>query len=383
MKNAKNYDYVIIADGHFNPLGIARALGRVGIRPHVIVVGAGENAMIAKSKYPQTIKCVESHADAVALLLSPDFISHFSSSGKKVFLMTGNDKTISEIDRRYDELSPYYITYNCGSSGSINELMNKSRQNELAKAVGLNVPDFEEVEVGTLPSHVKYPIITKAIDSTIPGWKSLVHICRDEKELLQAYSQMSCQRILLQHFVTKDNETGFNGISINHGKDVYLPLQISYYSTEFDTIGNYFYLFKPVDTEFLDKVKALIASTGYEGAFSVDFLVGEDGVTYFLEINFRNSAWAFPYTCAGVNFPMIWAQSMLSGKLETDNVKIKKTPFSCIVDLWEISAQMKKGIGPGLRTIWHALTADSHIFYDPRDMGPFWHIVKEWFRNHI
>lgn len=382
MNNVMNCDFVIIADSHFNPLGIARALGRTGIRPHVIVVG-DETALIAHSRYPQTIQYVESHAEAVNLLLSADVISHLSSAGRKVFLMTGNDKTISEIDRRYDELSPYYITYNCGHSSRINRLMNKSLQNELAESIGLNVPDYEEVEVGALPSHVKYPIITKAVDSTIPLWKSLVHICWNEKELLQAYSKMSCKRILLQHFVAKVNETGFNGISINHGKDIYLPLQISYFSTEFDTIGNYLYLFKPVDTEFVSKVKKLIASTGYEGAFSVDFLIGEDGVTYFLEINFRNSAWAYPYTCAGVNFPLIWAKSMLTGKLETADVKIKRTPFSCIVDLWEISAQMKKGIRPGLSAIWHALTADSHIFYDPRDMGPFWHIVKGYLKNHF
>ncbi len=382
MNNVMNCDFVIIADGHFNPLGIARALGRAGIRPRVIVVG-DENALIAHSRYPQTIKFVESHAEAVNHLLSADVISHLSSAGRKVFLMTGSDKTISEIDRRYDELSPYYITYNCGHSSRINRLMNKGLQNEMAKAVGLNVPDFEEVEVGTLPSHVKYPIITKAVDSTILNWKSLVHICRNEEELLQAYSKMSCKRILLQHFVAKDNETGFNGIAINHGKDVYLPLQISYYNTEVDTIGNYFYLFKPVDTDFVAKVKALITSTGYEGAFSVDFLIGADGVTYFLEINFRNSAWAFPYTCAGINLPLIWAESMLTGKLETDDVEIKKTPFSCIVDLHEISAQMKKGIKPGFSAIWHALTADCHILYDRHDTGPFKYIVKEYIRNHF
>lgn len=248
----------------------------------------------------------------------------------------------------------------------------------MALAAGLNVPDFEEVEVGQLPGHVKYPIITKAVDSLEAGWKSLTHICHNERELIEAYKQMKCKIILLQHYVEKENETGFNGFSINHGQDVYLPLQLAYFSTEPDTFGNYIYLFRPDDTDLVEKVKRLIKSTGYEGGFSVDLLIGKDGKIYFLEINFRNSAWSYSYTCAGVNLPCLWAKSMLSGKLETGDVNIKKLPFTSIVDIWEITSKMRKGIIPGLKAIWSNLTADSHIFWDWHDQKPFWSLINRY-----
>lgn len=375
--NTEEIRCVVIADGHFNPLGLVRSLGKAGMRPDVVVVG-DKGALVTKSKYPRSIASVNTNSEAVDYVMT-----HFAKSGKKAFLMTGSDKTIAEIDSRYNELSPYFITYNCGTQGGINGLMSKGRQNEMAREAGLIVPDFEEVAVGEMPTLVKFPIITKAVDSRVPNWKSVVHICHNENELREAYSEISCERVLLQHYIAKENETGFNGISINHGRDVYLPLQLSYFSTEPDTFGNAVYLFRPTDMEMVDKVKKLIAKTGYEGAFSVDFLIGEDGKTYFLEINFRNSGWAYPYTCAGVNLAEIWVRSTLTGHLETDGVTIKKLPFSSIVDLWEMSAQMKKGLLPGLKATWQTIISDSYIFWDIHDLGPFRHIVKCWIKSHI
>lgn len=377
MTNETSVRCVIIADGHFNPLGLCRSLGKADMRPDVVVVD-GEGSVITKSKYPKSIAHVENNAQAVDYVLK-----HFSSTDKKTFLMTGSDKTIAEIDRRYNEISPYFITYNCGAQGEINRFMSKALQNRLASAAGLKVPDYEEVNVGDLPQHVDYPIITKAVDSRVPGWKSQVHICNNEAELKEAYTQLHTPRILLQHYVAKKNETGFNGISINRGKDVYLPLQLSYYSTEVDTFGNSIYLFKPTDDDLVQKIKKLIKSTGYEGSFSVDFIIGEDNEVYFLEINFRNSGWAYPYTNAGVNLPAIWVKSMLTGRLETDDVKIKRLPYSAIVDLWEVSAQMKRGWRAGLKSMWQTLISDSYIFWDRHDTGPFWYIVKGWMKTHI
>lgn len=64
MIEAKDFEYVIIADGHFNPLGLARSLGRAGIPQHVVVVG-NENALIAKSKYPQSMAFVDTPEQAI------------------------------------------------------------------------------------------------------------------------------------------------------------------------------------------------------------------------------------------------------------------------------------------------------------------------------
>lgn len=374
---AKNLRYVIIADGHYNPLGLVRSLGRAGIRADVVVVGGGD-AMIVRSKYANTVAFVNSPGEAIDYV-----IDKFANSLQKSFLMTGSDAIVAEIDLRYDELKNFFVTYNAGKSGRLNSLLSKSKQNDIAKGLGFNVPDYEEVTVGELPKKVQYPIITKAVSSLEPGWKNLVHICKNQDELTEVYKSLPSKRILLQHYINKKNETGFNGIAINSGRDIYLPLQLTYYSIEADTFGNAIYLFQPVDVELCEKVKKLIREMCYEGAFSVDFVIGEDNNVYFLEVNLRNSAWSFPYTCAGCNLPVIWARSMLSGSLETNDVKIKKLPFSSIVDLWEISAQMKKGVRNGLKAIWFTLKSDSHILWDLKDWKPFVYLVKCWITDHI
>ena len=58
------------------------------------------------------------------------------------------------------------------------------------------------------PTKVPYPLITKAIDSTVDNWKSQVYVCHNENELVEAYSKLKGERILLQQYIEKENETG-------------------------------------------------------------------------------------------------------------------------------------------------------------------------------
>lgn len=373
----RTHKFLIIADGHYNPLGIIRSLGHVGIKSDVILIGSPRD-IITHSKYIDHLTFSSTPAEAVAIALS-----QYKEVAPKAFLMTGGDKIISAIDQRYDEIKNIFHTYNCGAQGGINLLLTKAKQNELALSVGFNVPDFEEVNVGELPSKVKYPIITKAVNSTITGWKSLTYICHNKKELLNAYSKMKCPRILLQQYIEKENETGFNGISINEGREAYFPLQLSYFSTTETTFGNAIYLFQPTDKDLCEKIRKFIQLSGYSGTFSIDFIIGKDKQIYFLEMNFRNSAWSYPYTCAGVNLPLLWAKSTLSGKINTSLIKIKKVPFTSIVELWELSSLMKKGMKEGMKVLWQILHSDSYIFWDYRDPKPFYYYCIGWLKSHF
>lgn len=103
---AADYRYVIIADGHYNPMGLARSLGREGIVPEAIVIG-GDDAYIAKSKYSKIIAYVKNPKEAVDYALK-----NLANPEKKAFLMTNSDAIMDEINRNYHKLAPYFITYN-------------------------------------------------------------------------------------------------------------------------------------------------------------------------------------------------------------------------------------------------------------------------------
>ena len=348
MKDAdllNTHRFIILGDGHFNTLGMIRSLGEVGICPDVVLVD--KNLItVSVSKYIRQLHVADTCEAGVEYI-----ITTYSKEPEKPFLLTGSDKIIAVIDRNYKRLIKGFYFFNAGEEGRINQLLSKKEQNLLAESCGFNVPIFEEVKIGDKPTRVPYPLITKAVDSTVENWKGQVYVCRNEDELVDAYSKLKGERILLQQYIEKENETGFDALTVNGGEETYLPLQLSYYDITETSFGNYIYFFKPTDEIMCEKVRKLMAKTQYNGIFSIDFLIGKDGKIYFLEINFRNSAWSYPSTCAGVNLPVIWAKSVLSNNLDVENVRIKKLPYSAIADLDELSHALHQGLFKTLKVL--------------------------------
>ena len=149
------------------------------------------------------------------------------------------------------------------------------------------------------------------------------------------------------------------------------------------SFGNSIYFFEPSDEELCEKVRKLMGKTKYNGIFSIDFLIGRDGKTYFLEVNYRNSAWSYPSTCAGVNLPVLWARSVLSNKLDIDNVKIKELPYSAISDCDEFSYALRQGLLKTLKAIIRIWKCNCCVIWNRKDQSPFWKIVKEYIKRML
>lgn len=381
MKNdievLKNHKFIILGDGHFNTLGMVRSLGEVGIRPDVVLVD-NNLMLVGASKYIDNLHIADSIEDGLDYI-----IIEYSHDGKKPFLLTGSDKIIAVIDHNYNRLIDKFYFFNAGGEGRIKKLMSKKEQNLLAESCGFNVPIFEEVKIGDMPKKVPYPIITKAVDSTVENWKEQVFVCYDESELFDAYSKLKGERILLQQYIVKENETGFNALAVNGGEETFLPIQLTYFDTTETSFGNSIYFFEPSNKVLCNKVKNFIKKTHYCGIFSIDLLIGKDEKIYFLEVNFRNSAWSYPSTCAGVNLPIIWANSVLNKKLDVGNVTIKKMPYSSIDDSEELSHALSEGLVKTIKAIIKIWKCNSRIIWNWKDQGPFWSIVKSYIKRRL
>ena len=373
----RSHRFIILGDGHFNTLGMIRSLGEVGLCPDVVLVGHGHTA-VSVSKYIRQLHVAENIETGLEYI-----ISTYSKEKEKPFLLTGSDKIIAVIDRNYNRLINRFYFFNAGEEGRINYLLSKKEQNLLAESCGFNVPIFEEVTIGDKPTRVPYPLITKAIDSTVENWKSQVYVCHNENELVEAYSKLKGERILLQQYIEKVNETGFDALTVAGGEKTYLPLQLTYFDVTETSFGNSIYFFEPSDEELCEKVRKLMAKTNYSGIFSIDFLIGKDGKTYFLEVNFRNSAWSYPSTCAGVNLPVLWAKSVLSDKLDVDNVIIKKLPYSAISDCDELSYALHQGFVKTLKTIIRIWRCNCCVIWNRKDQSPFWKIVNSFIKRKV
>uniref|UniRef100_A0AB33IXV2 ATP-grasp domain-containing protein n=2 Tax=unclassified Prevotella TaxID=2638335 RepID=A0AB33IXV2_9BACT len=357
--------FVIFCPDHFNPLGVVRSLGEMGIKPDVILISETPS-LVNNSNYVNVCHIVKDVVDGYNLLLR-----EYGYKRDKVFLLATSDDVEAFLDKHYLEIKDSFIFYNSGEQGRVSHMMNKNVIIDMASACGLRVPKTELVRKGELPLHLGFPVLTKAPISTIHNWKSNVFICHNAKELEEAYTHINLDKIVLQEYIEKRTELNYEGFAINDGKDVYISLDNQFIRTTSSSFGNYFYLERNSHPELIDKIQNLIRLTRFNGIFEIEFLVGVDEQLYFLEINFRNSAWIYAYTSCGVNLPYMWAVSTLEGKLNTSSEKITKLPFKSMDELTDFKWSVLSGqvnFFVWLRQLWNV---DSVFYYNKKDPKPF------------
>ena len=247
----------------------------------------------------------------------------------------------------------------------------------MAVECGIDIPKTEVVKVGTLPRSLRYPVLTKAVISTMANWKSNVHICQNDQELLEAYKIIKGEEIILQEYIVKKNELCLDGVSVNGGEEVYLPIQSEYIRFTPDAYGNYIYFQPYKEKDLLPKIKEMFKKTGFSGVFSMEFLRDKDDNFYFLEINFRNSTWSYAHTHVGVNLPLIWAKSTLAGHLVVDDVYITKKTFTAMQEFTDFKDSVLGGAVSVRQWLKDFRSCDCPFYYNKKDNAPFWSILRK------
>lgn len=365
MSEITDHKFIVFATEGFNTLGVVRALGEAGIRPYLVVWD--RHALAPYSKYVQKSYFSRTLENGVKYI-----ISEFGNEAHKPFIIATSDETESCLDRHFDELKDRFHFFNAGSQGRITQLMEKSYLPQIAESCGLLIPKTEEVKNGELPATLNYPIITKSTTSTIRNWKSNVHICRNEQELLEAYKLINQDRVVLQEYIEKVDEIDYEGFVINDGRDLYMPLDNRYYRTEADGYGLYAYIERNPFPELVEPIKKLFEKIGYNGIFELEFLIDKNGRKYFLEINFRGSAWLYAFNKCGVNLPYMYALSTLKGEIDSSAENVRKLPFSLMYAVTDFRMNVPTRKVPLWRWLREFLSVDCLFYYNRHDMKPFW-----------
>ena len=369
-----DHKFIVFGRDGINTLGVIRALGEAGIRPYLVLWTRPE--LSKYSKYVQ--ECY------LSFTLEKGFqyiLSKFGEEKEKPFIFATEDESVSCLDLHYDEIKDKFYFYNAGEQGRLTKLMEKGYLPQLAESCGLRIPRTEEVRNGELPTTLSYPVITKSPTSTIFNWKSNVHVCYNEEELLQAFKQINKDRVVIQEYIEKVDEIDYEGFVINDGKDLYMPLNNRYYRLEEDSYGNYAYIERNPRPELLEPIKKLVEKTGYNGIFEMEFLVGKNGQTYFLEINFRSSAWLYAFKKAGVNLPYMYAKSILQNQLDVSSENIKKLPFSLMFSISDFNQNVLTKKVSLWRWLRDFLSTDCFFMYNRRDVKPFLVKVYNYLRH--
>ena len=364
---------IVFALEHYNPLGHIRSLGEQGINPiYISVKRRGDVASL--SKYIFRLHRVDTVQEGYELLLSE--YGYFDYEHRP-YLVFSDDKTVGFFDFKYDEIKDKFIFFNAGITGRINEFMDKDRILKLAKSHGFNVLDSHVVRLGEIPSGLVYPVITKDISPNSGNWKSDVFICENEAELKEAFKMISSPTVQIQHFVDKKNEYAIEGFTCNHGSEIFFGSTLTwkylikgYYSPYHNVT-----MFK--NPEMGENLRSLFQEIGFDGIFEVEFLIDKNDVYYFLEVNFRASAWNYSSAVAGMPLAPLWIKSMDAGHIDSNDEK-EFEDFSDMSEVIDYNIRVEGGRCSLAEWLRDFKEAKGTYYYNKDDPAPFEMLFEKW-----
>ena len=326
---------VVIGHGYTSRLGVIRALGRAGYEVVVIVMTGykqdGKTFDTTKpidcySKYVSEVHyCFSDREQLITLLLEK-----CTDPNQKVVLFADSDFSEAAVDENQDRLSDHFLFPHINhQTGAVVAWMDKERQKETARKVGLTVAEGWIIDVKdgdyTVPVEIKYPCFPKPV-ATIVGGKGGLRKCNTKEDLKNVIASLIKKRptisILVEEY--KEIETEHALLGFTDGKEVIIPGIIQTMSL---ANGGHFGVAKQGKImpttgfeDLVERFKQFVLQTQFVGVFDIDFYKS-GGCFYFCEMNFRYGGSGYAYTAMGVNLPEMLVRT-LQGKSIDDMKKV-------------------------------------------------------------
>lgn len=364
-----NHPIVVFATEHYNTLGLIRSLGEAGLTPDYIAV-KGKAKVASTSKYIGQCYFVDSIDEGYQLL-----IRKYEKASEKPIVLCMEDKVLGVMDEHYNEICDKFIMFASGAKGRTLKYMDKFEILKIAKKYGLKTLNTIVVDKGTIPEGLEYPVITKSISPTVGGWKSDVHICENDQELVEAYKNVLSPQVVIQKYIEKKNEYCLDGFSFDHGKKVYIPIESTYnylikgYYSPYMTVKPF------VNAEMKKALDGMFEEIGFEGIYSIEFLIDQDDNYYFSEINFRHSTWGYAATVAGMNMPELWVKGMIEGTIPEDSMKDFR-PFTAMVEPIDYQKRVVERNMDLKAWVNDLLDCKCPFYFNKNDMEPFFEMIR-------
>lgn len=309
---------IVIGIGFTSRLGMIRAVAETGAEIDVIVVGHGRFKPVdCYSKYVHRYYYVKGNdKDRVLQILQ----EQCAKPNRKGILIPINDFAATVVDQNIDTLKEHFLFPHIhGRQGAVTEWMNKEKQKEVAKKVGLNVAKSVNVELKDghyrLPEGINYPCFTKTRAYT-KGYKFTLNRCDDEAALRKVLDRLAGWDRPLTIMVEDYKEilTEYAVVGFSDGKNVVIPgiIEILVMAKGDDKGVACQGKIMPNKgfEDLVEKFGKLILEIGFVGLFDIDFYLSEDEY-YFGEINLRVGGSATAVLKMGVNLPAMFVRSLL------------------------------------------------------------------------
>ena len=184
--------------------------------------------------------------------------------------------------------------------------------------------------------------------------------------------------VLIQKYIDKKNELCLDGFSTDHGRKLFISIATTYnylikgYYSPYMTTKNF------QDENLYGCLQGMFEDIGFDGVFSVEFLLGDDGELYFSEINFRVSTWNWMSTVAGMNLPVLWGEAMVSGNIPADAVRQIPDGYTGIVEPIDYGKRVDTGKISAAEWLADFKDANVTYYYDRDDIKPYYVMMENW-----
>ena len=295
---------VVIGEGSYNDLGMIRSLGEKGLKS--VYLTDGEHVIpIKKSKYLLETVITTQESD-----LSATLREMACRYGRHLILFPASDLAAGMLDQSRQELAAFAVVPH--ACGQLDKLMDKACQAEQARLAGFEVPQSSvfHLDRDSISFHaVRLPCIVKPLLS-MKGSKSHITVCRSVERLqecLRLFKDSEEYQVLVQDLVEQAGmrEVCITGVVLQHRKVV-----VGGIVEKYRTIGNGSTTYGKFSPAVPDGYKTMVAQylerTSFCGLFDLECFVMDDGRLMFIECNFRNGAYGYAATRAGINLPWLF-----------------------------------------------------------------------------
>jgi hypothetical protein len=115
----------------------------------------------------------------------------------------------------------------------------------------------------------------------------------------------------------------------------------------------------------------------FEGVFEVEFLIDKDGSMYFMETNFRASAWNYTGACVGMPLDYLWVKGMEQGFIDPADRK-EFAPFTSMSEVIDFGKRVDTGKISIAEWIKDFKEAKCTYIYNKDDIEPFKILYEQW-----
>lgn len=321
---------VIIGHGYTSRLAVIRSVAQIGCEITVIVM-TGYRRFRKKLNTQKPIDCYSKYVNRYLFCRAKDdeslvqlLLNQCADPHQKVIIIPDSDSSAAAVDKNQNRLKEFFLFPHIHNKpNAVVEWMDKVRQKDLAREIGLNVASSCVITVNrhhyVIPTDIIYPCFTKPM-ITIVGGKSLMKRCDDESDLCKILDTIVSPgevQVLVEDFKKIDIEYALVGFSDT--QEVIIPGILQILSMSHG--GHYGVACKgqimPTTgfEELIEKFKELLMRIGYFGLFDIDFYQSE-GEMYFGELNLRLGGSGYAVTKMGVNLPEMFIKSLCGDSVD-------------------------------------------------------------------